>query len=159
MPTGVYQRKPPTLEQVLNRFLSKVCFKENGCWQWMAGQSSHLGGKPPHYGEFYYKGKRGAHVISYELFVGPIPEGKELDHLCKNSLCVNPDHLEPVPHQINVQRGNAGILLRIRNASKTHCPQGHPYDLSNTYVDKNGKRGCRICRNARSNAGRKNRSH
>ena len=81
-----------------------------------------------------------AHRVSWELLVGPIPEGLELDHLCRNHGCVNPDHLEPVTHAVNVRRGRGGTSW----AQKKHCPQGHPYDDANTYLYR-GRRSCREC--------------
>lgn len=84
-----------------------------------------------------------AHRAVYEALVGPIPEGLELDHLCKNRLCVNPDHLEPVTHQENVKRGRAGYH---RKPLQTHCKRNHPFDEENTYVTSSGKRQCRACK-------------
>jgi hypothetical protein len=83
-----------------------------------------------------------AHRWAYETIVGSIPEGLELDHLCRNPSCVNPGHLEPVPHRENLARG-------IGNGSKTHCPKGHAYSPENTYTGPNGNRGCRTCRRNR----------
>lgn len=78
------------------------------------------------------------HRAAYRFFVGPIPEGLELDHLCRNRACFNPEHLEPVTHQENMRRGYFG--------SKTHCPLGHPYDETNTRINNaNGGRECREC--------------
>ncbi|MDP2917085.1 MAG: HNH endonuclease signature motif containing protein [Dehalococcoidia bacterium] len=94
-----------------------------------------------------------AHKFAYETLVGPVPEGKELDHLCRNPPCVNPAHLEPVTHQENDIRGIAGTVSAQRLRSITHCPQGHPYDLFNTYIHpKTGARMCRICRSLRKSA-------
>ena len=84
------------------------------------------------------------HVSVYEALVGPVPEGYELDHLCRVRNCCNPSHLEPVSHQVNIARGNSNYLK-----NRTHCPKGHPYDASNTRYHKNGKytkRLCRICK-------------
>lgn len=89
-----------------------------------------------------------AHRIAYQLLVGPIPEGMQLDHLCRNRRCVNPDHLEPVTHAENVRRGLSGAYLRAR----THCPKGHPYDQANTYVSNSGSRNCRACHSASSHS-------
>jgi len=87
-----------------------------------------------------------AHRFSFTLHLGEIPDGLELDHLCKNKLCVKPDHLEAVTHAENVRRGNAGKWQR----EKTHCPQGHPYSEENTYViPATGHRQCRECNRAR----------
>ena len=106
------------------------------CWLWTAGRR-HKG-----YGEFWVSGALvPAHRFAYELLVGPIPEGLELDHLCRVHPCVNAGHLEPVTHQENMQRGNSGRLERER----THCPQGHPYDAENTRWYAKDWRRCRAC--------------
>lgn len=112
-----------------------------GCWEW-TGAKNDQG-----YGMLCeQRGSRQlrAHRVVYEAVKGPIPEGLELDHLCRNRQCVNPTHLEAVTHQVNAQRGNAG-----RNwAAKTHCPSGHPYDEDNTHRYK-GRRFCKACCNRR----------
>lgn len=85
------------------------------------------------------------HRIAYELLVGPIPDGLQLDHLCRVRNCVNPDHLEPVTGQENMRRGYFG--------TKTHCPNGHAYDEANTYIFSNTRgrhRQCRTCTNQRT---------
>lgn len=88
--------------------------------------------------------KRGqqAHRVAYELFVAEIPEGFDLDHLCRNRGCVNPDHLEPVTRRENLLRGET---IPARNARITHCPQGHPYDAENTRIRPCGRRRCAAC--------------
>lgn len=93
---------------------------------------------------------RKAHIVSYETFVGSTPPGLELDHLCRNRACCNPDHLEPVSHRVNVQRGAQGD----EQAARTHCPQDHPYSAENTYRDRHGKRYCIACRKSRDRLGR-----
>ncbi len=123
-----------------DRFMAKV-FPEpmSGCWLW-DGASTYHG-----YGHFKYDGRtQTAHRVAWELFKGPIPEGREIDHLCRVRCCVNPDHLEPVTHLVNIRRGNSGSHTR----NKTHCPHGHPYDEENT-LRYNGQRICRICKKAR----------
>lgn len=72
------------------------------------------------------------------MCVGPVED--ELDHLCSNRSCVNGDHLEDAPHEVNVRRGRGGENW----AAKTHCPQGHPYDEENTNLYQ-GRRYCRKC--------------
>jgi len=123
---------------IVDRFMQKVIVTPD-CWAWSGGLSS----------QGYARLGRGmyAHRISYEIYVGPIPDGTELDHLCRNRGCVNPDHLEAVSHRENVRRGIAGQQGR----EKTHCPQGHPYDLQNTYrrPDRPNTRDCRTCMSER----------
>jgi hypothetical protein len=77
--------------------------------------------------------------------MGAVPEGLELDHLCRVRGCVNPKHLEPVTHRENLMRGESWSAV---NARKTHCPEGHPYDETNTYIDGKGRRRCRECARA-----------
>jgi len=126
----------------IEKFMSKVK-KTDNCWIWTA-YKNNLG-----YGRFCINGITPlAHRISYELFKGYIPQGLELDHLCRNPSCVNPDHLEAVTHKENMRRGNhvnQGWNYRI----KTHCPQGHPYSGENLMIKQNG-RGCRECDRTRS---------
>jgi len=122
------------------RFLAKVRVSETGCWEWLGNRS------PNGYGRFWWNGQKGlAHRFAYETFIGAIPEGKELDHKCRNEGCVNPEHLELVTHQENILRGVTGEVNARRIRGKTHCPRGHPYDEVNTYIDPRGNRNCRIC--------------
>ena len=127
---------------VYERFWEKVDLPDDldGCWIWRAGMRA-LG-----YGGFSINGKGiPAHRVSYEFLRGPIPQGLELDHLCRNPSCVNPDHLEAVTHQENCARGDAGKHLR----DKTHCPQGHPYSGKNLILRTDQgylSRGCNKCR-------------
>lgn len=117
----------------LKRFLAKVD-KTDDCWLWTG---SIAGG----YGKMWFHGMpRLAHRIAYRYWVGPLPDGLQLDHLCRVRHCVNPAHLEPVTAAENVRRGTVGWNHR----DKTHCPKGHPYDDENTYHGTNG-RACREC--------------
>ena len=79
-----------------------------------------------------------AHRAAYELFVGPIPSGYEIDHLCRVRDCVNPDHLEAVTRRENLLRGDT---FAATHAAKTECPRGHPYDT----ITAQGARRCSIC--------------
>lgn len=82
-----------------------------------------------------------AHRVVYEAAKGKIPDGKVLDHLCRNRRCVNPDHLEPVTLSENILRGESPTAI---NARKTHCDNGHEFTDENTRVYR-GYRICKIC--------------
>lgn len=131
-------------DKILERFLSKIRVCDDDCWEWDA--YCRRG-----YGQFWYGGRLvGAHRYLYETLVGVIPADREIDHLCRNTRCVNPDHMEIVTHEENVKRGLSPSITRQRQLSKTHCPQEHPYDEVNTYRDTNGGRYCRACHRTRS---------
>lgn len=138
---------------VSERFWTKVDVRgPDECWLWIAGKFS-VG-----YGAFVLNGKtRGAHCVAYELLVGPIPEGLQLDHLCHNAdsscpggkecqhrRCVNPAHLEAVPRRTNILRGSAPSAA---NGRKTHCVNGHALTPENVYMRKrqSGGRSCKEC--------------
>ena len=119
------------------KFLDKILVGDD-CWEWTASTNG-IG-----YGQIRLRGRNVyAHRLSYELFVGEIPSGLDLDHLCRNPGCVRPNHLEPVTHQENLLRGDTIVA---RSAAVTHCPKGHAYDEANTYIGKKGWRKCRTCR-------------
>lgn len=104
------------------------------CWLWTA---SHIRG----YGKWSKDGRSYlAHRSAYEQLRGEIPEGLQLDHLCRTTLCVNPWHLEPVTPAINTRRASP--------AQQTHCTNGHKYTPENTYMRPtagSGRRDCRAC--------------
>lgn len=111
------------------------------CWEWQATRTS------AGYGHFHVSGRLvSSHRFAYELLVGPIPEGLELDHLCRNPACVNPAHLEPVTHSENILRGVGPVA---ENARKTHCPRGHPFTADDVTIrDGRVHRKCLICARA-----------
>lgn len=128
-------------DRLPKRFWAKVEPVESGCWLWTA---STFGGN--RYACFYDSGRRrnrAGHAVAYEALVGPVPEGRELDHLCSTPRCVNPEHLEAVTHTENVLRGQ-GPSAQFARA--THCIHGHPFAGENLFIDKHGHRLCRTCR-------------
>jgi hypothetical protein len=120
------------------------------CWLYMGPQTKAGYGRITVDGVCVF-----AHRYAYELLVGPIPEGKHIDHVkargCTHHNCVNPAHLEPVTRRENILRGDSPAA---KNARKTHCPKGHAYDDQNTYVRADGERDCRTCK--RANDARRN---
>lgn len=127
---------------VVERFWARVQRGDpDECWPWI-GDVNAIG-----YGRLYVAGARvAAHRLSYELSGEQIPDGLQLDHLCRNRECVNPQHLEPVSSRENTIRGEgpAGI-----NARKTHCKRGHPLSGDNVVMVNTGRgrtgRRCVVC--------------
>lgn len=116
------------------RFWNKVN-KTEYCWLW-TGAINHKG-----YGLFWSPNTKVAHRYSYENNIGIIPEGYQIDHLCKVRNCVRPDHLEAVTPKENNKRSGCWEV----NKSKTHCPRGHEYTQENTYIQSKGGRVCKEC--------------
>jgi len=139
-----YRRRPPLLESFERTSVDE-------CWPWL-GNLSHGYGR--------WVGDVHAHRAVYEALIGPLPAGLDLDHLCHNRdttcpggtencvhrRCVNPAHLEPVPRRVNVLRGAGPSAV---NARKDECIHGHPFDAANTYINRDGWRGCRTCNRER----------
>ena len=107
------------------------------CWGWTKATAEG-------YGVISVKNRLSqAHRIAYELWIDKIPSGLVIDHLCRNTICINPKHLEPVTVRENILRGVGGPAV---NSKKTHCIRGHLLQGDNLFVSKKGKRWCKICR-------------
>lgn len=118
----------------------------NGCRVWTGATAGGDPGAP--YG-LTWNGERPemAHRVAYRLAGGEIPDGMQIDHLCRVRLCVNPEHLEPVTAAENLRR-------RYRDAPATHCPNGHEYTPESTRIEPDGGRRCRVCLRATYKRGR-----
>ena len=124
------------------RFWAKVVPEPNsGCWIWCGDTNGNYGSHSMYVDKKPFRVL--AHRFSYELLVGKIPEGKQIDHLCKNKFCVNPDHLELVTPYENTMRTPVGA--RGNNQIKEKCKLGHELNGSNLAFDGRGHAKCRKC--------------
>lgn len=139
--------RPNNRTPLEERLWRRVGVASSGCWEW----TGVLGGGG--YGRIRVNGASApVHRVAYELIVGAIPDGLQLDHLCRNRSCVNPAHLEPVTPRVNTLRG---LSRQAINAMKTHCSRNHPLSGDNLLVrgpnrtHPNGHRVCRECERMR----------
>lgn len=150
--TPRYRRVAGTAEE---RLLAGIDVRgSEECWPWR-GKTSRG------YGRLVVDGQaRQAHRLAYEHFVGPIPVGMDIDHVCHNDSgcvggpcshrrCCNPSHLEPATRAENVMRGESSAA---KNSRKTYCIRGHAFTPENTLLTSLGRRECRSCRNEREKA-------
>ena len=111
------------------------------CWLWTGGKGRNGYGKVT---RDRNSGTAYVHRVVWEILVGPIPAGADMDHLCRVRACCNPDHLEPVTRAVNVARGSS----RAGAPRHTECTNGHRLTPDNTAMNGTGKRTCRTCKNA-----------
>ncbi len=136
---------------VIERVMRRVDIQPDECWLWTGYRD------PKGYGRISAGPGSGLirpHKVVYEFTRGPIPDGLQLDHLCRVRACVNPDHLEPVTAYENFLRGESACAV---NARKTHCNHGHQLSGTNLHITPSGGRRCKACalrngRNARIRA-------
>jgi len=129
-------------QKTMQRMTNKIKISKTGCWVWQASLN-HKG-----YGQVGYKDTMvRTHRLMYQLLIGVIPKGLQIDHLCRNRACCNPEHLEPVTPLENTKRSP------IHDRNKTHCKWGHGFTPENTMIyKKTGQRACRICQRRRTKA-------
>ena len=120
------------------------------CWVWPGSLATGGYGLTPIRGADGKKRTIGVHRLAYEAVIGPIPDGLQIDHLCRNRACFNPYHLEAVSGHENWRRGESPSALHSR---KTHCSNGHAFDEANTWVSaKRHQRVCKTCTRIRVRA-------
>lgn len=125
----------------MERLLEKCYAAESGCWQWIGAQNRKG------YGQLFFRGKLWvSHRVAYTIFVGEIPEGMTVDHLCFNKGCINPAHLEPVTALENTQRAKrAGRHRPSTQYPPGYCAAGHQYTEDNVAIRPDGRRRCKMC--------------
>lgn len=142
---------PAEQEELRGRILRRVVVdRDTGCWVWPGAHYI--------YGYIKIRGKQHyVHRVAYELWKGPIPDGLQMDHLCRRTLCCNPDHLEAVTAKENVRRAGkaarqkGGFVRGAQLQARTHCPSGHEFTTENTRFWR-GARVCRTCAAANQRA-------
>ena len=137
---------PRTAEPIDRRIQRNIVTDANGCWVWQGATSAAGYGRiaTPR-GRRQPRRSQYVHRIAYETWVGPIPDGLALDHLCHNRACCNPAHLEPVTFSENLRRSPQSVA----NRAKSHCIHGHEFTPENTRLVPKGRR-CKACERRRA---------
>lgn len=142
LPCGRYAASVTTMQRWAAKVRLPEYWKDEACWGW-AGTVDRWG-----YGTLWDNGRSvKATRFSYQRFIGPIPDGLVLDHLCRNPNCVNPSHLEAVTDKENVLRG---VGPTAKNARKSHCLRGHELAGENLYLRRDGTRLCLPCQRTKA---------
>ena len=130
------------MNDIVAKIEGRLVIDHHGCWVWQGAKSSEGYGRVriPGGGLAY------THRAMFESAKGPVPDGRQIDHLCRNRACCNPDHLEAVTPLVNVHRSTAAEVNKRMREQRTHCRRGHLLDAENSYFYANGYRSCRECR-------------
>lgn len=146
--TIVNDSRLPITFKIIKRLFTRIeindkhIINNTPCWEWQGYYAAE-------YSSIYHAHKQyKAHRLMYELFVEIIPEKLVCDHLCRNTKCVNPCHIEIVTNRENVLRGFSPIAMQAR---QTHCKNGHEFSPANTYLTKKGSRTCKTCQKQKRN--------
>jgi len=145
----LFERLSTKQLELLKKYIGPLT--DVGCWLWLGPETGNGYGKlcvTVENTETYLS----AHRASWLLLRGPIPQGLIIDHLCRNGMCVNPDHLELVTNRVNTVRGIGPTAV---NASKTHCIRGHELSGPNLrvcYQERHTERKCLTCARLRWHA-------
>lgn len=123
---------------LLESHSDQIVVVPGGCWVWIGVQNGSGYGQLCRGGRMLY-----THRLEYECARGKIPDGLEIDHLCRVPGCVNPDHMEAVTPVENVMRGHGPTAT---NARKVRCKRGHALSGPNLYVTPSGYRNCKRCK-------------
>lgn len=128
--------------RIIDRMKTRIDIDSHGCWNWTGAKTS--GG----YGRITWSVNKKmiyalTHRVMWTATNGAIPAGFDIDHLCRNRACCNPEHLEPVTRQTNLLRGDT---IPAARASATHCHKGHEFTAENTRTTTLGQRECRTCK-------------
>jgi hypothetical protein len=126
------EKKPIPRKSLVVRFMEKVDIQPGGCWLWTATTAAG-------YGWFRHPETHKAHRAAYLMLVGPLEPGQVIDHLCFNTLCVNPDHLDPTTPMVNVHRWTK------RDTPWKVCDTNHPSIPTNLVRRPSGQMRCTEC--------------
>lgn len=143
--TGVPALDGEAWSALPTRITSRIAVPRPDCWIWQ-GATDHG------YGRVWIDGKaKRVHRLVWEALYGPIPEGLQLDHICRVRMCCNPAHLDLVTALENSQRAKPfrTVVKRVPLPDRSHCSQGHPLDGGNL-IKQGGEWRCRECRRAAS---------
>jgi hypothetical protein len=135
----------PVMDRMTRRSIEAPCLVKGlhpVCWVWQGAKRNRDG-----YGAVGVAAGRSdnVHLIAYKEFIGGVPPGLVVTHLCRVPACWNPWHLEPVTRVVAARRGNGPKVAAQRRDTKTHCAQGHEFDEENSGRTPSGRRFCRVC--------------